>query len=90
MILQELKRRKEIQKAAIFGSRAMGNYKNGSDVDLVIYGPDVTENITNQLRIALNEELPLPYYFDIVHYESVSSNPFKEHIDTVSRLFYHA
>jgi len=42
MILQELKRRKEIQKAAIFGSRAMGNYKNGSDVDLVIYGPDVT------------------------------------------------
>lgn len=89
MIIQELKRRREIQKAAIFGSRAMGNYKNGSDVDLVIYGSGITENIVNQLRIALNEELPLPYYFDIVHYESLTSHSFKEHIDTVSRLFYH-
>ncbi|SDI98745.1 Predicted nucleotidyltransferase [Natribacillus halophilus] len=88
MIIKELKQRKEIKEAAIFGSRAMGNYKNGSDVDLVIYGPEVTEHVISQLRITLNEELPLPYYFDIVHYETISSDPLKEHIDSVSRSLY--
>lgn len=87
-MIQALKEHKEIQKAAIFGSRAMGNYKRGSDVDMVIYGTEITENIVNQLRITLNEKLPLPYYFDIVHYESISSDEFKEHIDTVSKLLY--
>lgn len=88
MMIEALERHKEIQKAVVFGSRAMGNYKNGSDVDLALYGPSITQNTVNQLSTVLNEELPLPYYFDIIHYESISSKPFKEHIDTVSRLFF--
>ncbi|WP_204226487.1 nucleotidyltransferase domain-containing protein [Clostridium botulinum] len=32
----------EIEKAIIFGSRAMGNYKKGSDVDIAIIGKNVT------------------------------------------------
>lgn len=51
----------------------MGNYHNGPDVDLVLFGGDITEQPENLLRIQLNEELPLPYYFDIVHYETLSS-----------------
>lgn len=88
LIVQELKRQQAIEEAGIFGSRAMGNYKRGSDVDLVIYGPTITEKIIRQLSIALNEELPLPYYFDIVHYESISSDLLKKHIDEVSRIFF--
>lgn len=89
MIIQALTSFKEIQKAAIFGSRAIGNYKKGSDVDLVIYGTDITDEIVNSLRVRLNEELPLPYYFDVVHYETLSSNALKEHIDKLSKIFYH-
>ncbi|MBZ4645255.1 MAG: polymerase subunit beta, partial [Clostridia bacterium] len=36
----------------------------------------------------LNEELPLPYYFDVVHYESLKHDSLKAHIDTYGRAFY--
>ena len=35
-IKKALEQCEEIEKAIIFGSRAMGNYKNGSDVDIVV------------------------------------------------------
>ena len=38
LIVSALKKWHEIEQAAIFGSRGMGNYKDGSDVDIVIYG----------------------------------------------------
>lgn len=85
IILHTLEQFKEIEKASIFGSRALGNYKNGSDIDLVIYGSRVTDEIINFLSIQLNEELPLPYFFDIVHYESLSNKKLKEHIDKFAK-----
>lgn len=77
-----------IVKASIFGSRAMGNHKNGSDVDLVIYGSNITGEIVNKLRILLNEELPLPYYFDVVHYEALDSSGLRQHIDDNALVLY--
>lgn len=88
MIIATLKKWVEIDKTIIFGSRAMGNHKNGSDIDLAIYGSEVTEEIINDVRVELNEELPLPYYFDIVHYEYLTHDELKEHIDTCGKLFY--
>jgi predicted nucleotidyltransferase len=78
----------EIEKASIFGSRAMGNYKNGSDIDIAIYGFRVTNEIINKLSVQLNEELPLPYYFDILHYDSLLNELLKVHIDTFAKPFY--
>jgi len=40
LIKQAIKQFPEIKKAVIFGSRAMGNYRNGSDVDLAIFGEE--------------------------------------------------
>ena len=37
-IRKALEKYDEIEKAVIFGSRAMGNYKKGSDVDIAIDG----------------------------------------------------
>jgi len=88
MILEVLKEYEEVEKALIFGSRAMGNYKNGSDIDLAICGSQVTEDIVNKIRVKLNEELPIPYYFDIIHYEALQYKELKEHIDTFGKVFY--
>lgn len=88
LILDTLRKRKEIEKAAIFGSRSMGNYKNGSDIDLVIYGENITSEITNSISVDLNEILPLPYYFDVVHYNSLDHAGLKEHIDKYGTEFY--
>lgn len=87
LILGALARWGEIEKAFIFGSRAMGNYKNGSDVDLVIYGSRVIPEIVNRLSVLLNEELPLPYYFDVVHYESLTHESLKAHINEFGKNF---
>jgi len=87
-ILDALAQIKEIEKASIFGSRSMGNYKNGSDVDIAIYGIRITPEILNKISIQLNEKLPLPYYFDVVHYESLKHEGLKEHIDKFGKNFY--
>ena len=44
-----------IEKAVIFGSRAMGNYKSASDVDLAIYGSKITREIIFRLYDLLND-----------------------------------
>lgn len=88
IILSTLGRHREIEQAAIFGSRALGNYRNGSDIDIVIYGSGVKPSIADSVRVSLNEDLPLPYYFDIVHYDSLGDEPLKEHIDQFARVIY--
>lgn len=88
LILEALSNHPEIERASIFGSRAMGNYKRGSDVDLVIYGAQVTEDTCIRLSLELNEELPLPYFFDVVHYETLENRELKNHIDSEGIKFY--
>lgn len=88
LILDALRRWEEIEKAHIFGSRAMGNYKNGSDVDLALYGPKITGEILLKVGTLLNEEFPLPYHFDLVHYETTDNMDLKRHIDQEGKIFY--
>lgn len=88
LILNSLNEMKDIEKASIFGSRGIGNYKNGSDVDIAIYGTFITAETVNKLSITLNEKLPLPYYFDIVHYNTLKHEGLKKHIDDLGIVFY--
>lgn len=88
-INKALKQLKEIDKAVIFGSRVMGNYKIGSDVDIAIVGAAVTSETISRLDDLLNEEYPLPYFFDILHYEEIKNENLKKHIDTLGKELYH-
>jgi len=56
----------KIQNAVIFGSRAMGNYKKASDIDIAIFGKDIKRNIVGRLSGLLNYELPIPYFVEVV------------------------
>ena len=72
--------------AAIFGSRAKGDYKPYSDVDIALYGdlnPFDVEAI-----IAGLEELPLVYKFDVVAYGLVKNPEFRQHIERVGVNIY--
>lgn len=73
---------KEIDKAFIVGSRAMGNYKVGSDIDLAIVGVNITNQRLYKLDDCLNEVYPLPVFFDIIHYEATLNENLKKHIET--------
>ncbi len=78
----------EIEEGILFGSRAKGNYKKGSDVDLVIKGDRVTWDTVVQLWDWLNEESPMPYFFDVVQYETISEPKLLDHIDRVGVTLY--
>lgn len=81
LIKNAIDRFEEIDCAVIFGSRAMGNFKKGSDVDIAIKGARINGNTASALSTLLNEELPLPFFFDIVHYNTLDNTALTEHID---------
>ena len=80
-IRKALEKHPEIERAILYGSRALGNYKKGSDVDLAIVGKRVTHKIIVRLNDDLNEVYPLPYMFDLVHYDDLSNENLIDHID---------
>jgi uncharacterized protein len=86
MICDVLRRHAEVQEAKIFGSRAKGNFRPNSDIDLALSGniPLVTlASIAGEL-----EDLPLPYFFDVEAYDSIRHEPLREHIDRAGKTFY--
>ncbi len=77
-----------IESAWIYGSRALGREKSGSDVDLAIKGPGISHETVIDLSRALNEESPLPCHFDITNYHRIQNDPLKQHIDEAGVLIY--
>ena len=78
----------EIEEVLVFGSRAMGNHKSGSDVDLAVKGNGVSLRTISRLGAQLNEELPLPYQFDVIDYASIDTPALKEHIDSFGKVLF--
>ncbi len=71
----------EIEEAFIFGSRAKGNYKNGSDVDIALKGSKLNFHIISKTSNLLNEETMMPYHFDILNYNTIDNKELIKHID---------
>ena len=82
-IIDNIKRFPEIKKAIVFGSRAKGNYKVGSDIDIAIFGEKVTFTSVAQLHFLLEEQGPLPYLIDVVKYEELENDKLKEHLSLI-------
>jgi len=87
-IIRRIKEYDEIAKASIFGSRVKGNYKPGSDIDIAIYGENVDFNTISSLQAKLEEEGPLPFFFDIVDYTHLTHKELQEHIDRVGQVIF--
>ncbi len=58
------------------------------DVDIAITGKMISGITISNLDELLNEEYPLPYFFDILHYEEINNEKLIEHIDTVGKELY--
>lgn len=78
---------RDIKRVIVFGSRAMGNFKKGSDIDLAITG-DVTPERITEISMVLNEETTLPYFFDLIDYEKTTNPELKQHMDRHGVVFY--
>jgi uncharacterized protein len=78
----------EVEKACIFGSRVLGNSKNGSDVDIALYGKKLTEKEITKISCMLNQEVPSPYKFDILNYNTINNTNLKKHIDSFGKQIF--
>ncbi len=70
----------EVEEIILFGSRALSTYKEASDIDLAVKGKNVTDRTISHLKDAL-EESDLPFFADIVNYQTIDKPKFKQNID---------
>lgn len=79
------KSKPEIEKVMIYGSRAKGTYRNGSDIDFAVWSDDST----GILRISGElDDLNTPYKFDVTDYKTLSHEGMKNSIEKDGILFY--
>jgi len=77
-----------IKQVVLYGSRAKGNFRAGSDIDLALMTDD-TFTRTNLLRIAGDfDDSDMPYMVDVLVYEDLSNKDLKAHIDRVGKVLY--
>jgi predicted nucleotidyltransferase len=80
----------EVVEACIFGSRAKGNYKNGSDVDIALKGENLNYRTISRISAFLNEETLMPYKFDVINFNDLTNADLLNHINRVGQKFYEA
>ena len=79
LILKVLTKYPVIEKGIIFGSRAKGNFQQGSDVDIAIVSTD--KLLAREINSLLNEDCPLPYTFDVIDYNTITHKDLKNQIE---------
>lgn len=76
-----------VEQALLYGSRAKGNYKNGSDIDLTLMGQGLQ---TDDLLKIMGEldDLLLPYMIDLSLFHQLNHPELIEHIQRAGIVFY--
>lgn len=87
MLLQILAKYPQVLQAKLYGSRAKGNYKLQSDIDLAIYGEEIDRFILGEIITEIKDS-NIPYQVDIQHYQSLNNLELIDHIDRVGVLIY--
>ena len=76
-----------IEQVILYGSRAKGNFKDGSDIDLTIIDANATFSELSQLENKL-DDLLLPYKIDLSLKRQINNPDLLNHIDRIGKVFY--
>lgn len=76
-----------IEQVKIFGSRAKGIAKPGSDFDLAIFGTNISVKDLLELYEHF-DNLDLPYHFDLIIYNQIENEAVREHVDRVGKQIF--
>lgn len=77
----------QIESAILYGSRAIGNYKTGSDIDLTLCGEGLTLSILSKIDTDL-DDLLLPYTIDLSAFKQIGNPDMVEQIQRFGVDFY--
>lgn len=80
-------RHPQVEEAVLYGSRAKGSYRNGSDIDLTLRGANLDMNLLYQLFQEI-DDLLLPWPVDLSIYDHLRDPDLVEHIQRVGVTFY--
>jgi predicted nucleotidyltransferase len=86
-IQEVLARFPEVEKAVLYGSRAKGNPRTGSDIDLTLFGEQLNSSVLARIDDAL-DDLLLPYQFDLSLFSQITNEDLIDHINRVGEVFY--
>jgi predicted nucleotidyltransferase len=77
----------EVESVYLYGSRAKGVYKLGSDIDLAIMNKGVSKKTIRTIKAEM-EDSNLPYFVDITNFTTLTHKELAEHIQRVGVPFY--
>lgn len=77
----------EVEQAVLYGSRAKGTHKTGSDIDLTLKGEKLALPLLLKMENEL-DDLLLPYKFDLSIFHALDNADLIEHINRAGILFY--
>lgn len=80
-------RHPEISEVLIYGSRAKGNFREGSDVDITFKGENLNQELLKKIEQEL-DALNTPYLLDVSIYHQLTSKTLLDHIDRMGKTFY--
>lgn len=72
-IVNILKKYEEVESAKIFGSRARGDNREASDIDIALFGNELTHTINTKIFYEI-DELYLPYLIDLINFNSLEKD----------------
>lgn len=81
--IRSLAKKHHIQRVILFGSRARGDYKRASDIDLAVYGGNIT-----LFALDLDEYVSTPLKFDIINLENQVQKELQKSIETEGKVLY--
>lgn len=76
-----------VEKAVLYGSRAKGTHKPGSDIDLTLCGDAITPRDVSRIADAL-DALDLPYVIDLSAFGQLHHAALRDHIERVGVVIY--
>lgn len=88
LIIQKIRNFKPVRKIVLYGSRATGDYKETSDIDLAIFADLWNEQDIHHLKALLNEEIPTALKFDVVLFEKINKLQLRNDILNEGKILY--
>lgn len=83
-LLEVIGRNRAVERVVLYGSRAMGTYRLGSDIDLCLFAPAMT--LPELLRLGVDiDELLLPWKVNLCLWHQLDNPALREHIQRVGR-----
>jgi len=77
----------DLQKVILYGSRARGNYGNGSDIDFTLIGEYLDLTTLHKIENDL-DDLLLPYKMDVSLLKHIKNEGLIDHINEIGQVFY--